>query len=171
MNIDIYYLNNQRLLDDKINFFKKTKQLINQEHNHRLVLAHLDKAKHNLKFFDKNKDDDTFNDWLIVILYYTLYHCALALVTNKNYTSKNHTATLLFLIKYYSIHKEDAELIEELLVSKEDATFYTELKFKRHIASYKTETSFTHDQITNYKVKVIEFIQKVEDIIKNHADI
>lgn len=166
MNIEIYYLNKQKL-EDKINLFKKTSQLIHQEHNHRLILAHLDKAKHNLRFFDKNKDDEAFNDWLIVILYYALYHSALALVTNKNYTSKNHTATLLFLIKFYSIQKEDAELIEELSVNKEDAEFYTNLKFKRHIASYSTSTSFTQNQITNYRLKVIEFIQKVEDIIKN----
>ena len=166
MNINVYYFNKQKL-DEKINFFEKNRQLIKEKHNLGLVFAHLDKAKHNLEFFKKNKDDEKFNDWLIVILYYALYHSALALVVNRNYTSKNHTATLLFLIKFYSIKKEDAELIEELSINRNDAEFYTHLKIERHTASYATSLSFTQNQITEYKERVIEFIQKVEDIVKN----
>jgi len=165
VNIDVYYLNNEKL-DEKISLFLKNRQLIRENHNSGLVFAHLDKAKHNLEFFSKNKDDEKFSDWLIVTLYYALYHSALALVADKGYSSKNHTATLLFLIKFYSIPKEDAELIEELLISKEDAEFYADLKIKRHAASYATSPHFTHFQVTKYKEKVIDFMHKVEDIIK-----
>ncbi len=125
----------------------------------------MEKAKHNLAFFDKNMPDSNFNDWLIVTLYYALYHSALALVVNKNYSSKNHTATLLFLIKNYPISKKEAELIEKLAITKDDAEFYTKLKNQRHFASYSTQFNLTTKIIQEYRKEVINFIQKAEEII------
>lgn len=167
MKVDIYY-KKPELLEKKINFFKTKKQLIKGD-NKNLVNAHITKANHNLDFFEKNKDDEIFNDRLIVTLYYTLYHCALALVANKGCTSKNHTATILFLIKNYQITKEEAELIEELSITKTDAEFYTDLKQKRHDASYSTAEAFTKEQVDAYREKVIEFRQKTIDIISENA--
>ena len=91
--------------------FLNNRQLVRSRENDGLVMAHLEKAKHNMEFFSKNKDDSKYNDRLIVVLYYSLYHAALALVVNRAHSSKNHTATLLFLIKYYGITKEDAHLL------------------------------------------------------------
>ena len=119
-----------------------------------------------MAFFNKNSNDHEFNDWLIVTLYYALYHSALALVTAKNYSSKNHKATLLFLIKHYPITEKEAELINDLSIKKEDAELYTALKKDRHSASYATKTLFTNEKINEYKTKIIEFMQKTEDIIK-----
>ena len=81
--------------------------IVNIGDNEDLVVAHLEKAKHNLLFFEKNIGDSQFNDWLIVTLYYALYHAVLALISKKGYSSKNHTASLVFLIKHYSQLKED----------------------------------------------------------------
>ncbi|MCF7799087.1 DNA-binding protein [Candidatus Woesearchaeota archaeon] len=119
-----------------------------------------------MEFFTLNKDKIKFNDWLIVTLYYSLYHCALALVTNKSFISKNHTATLLFLIKEYNIDIKDAELINELSINKDDAKFYTNLKIDRHNASYATEILFSKDKIEDYRFKVVEFMQKTEELVK-----
>lgn len=166
MNYNIYF-NNEKLLDDKIEFLISKKQLIKIEFNEKLISAHLDKSKHNLQFFNKNKDDSNFNDWLIVTLYYALYHGALALLIKKGYTSKNHTATLLFLIKNYSISIDEINLLNELLINKKDAQLYTDLKFERHNASYSTNIIFSKEKIKYYRNRVIEFIQKVEDIINN----
>ncbi|MBU0757433.1 MAG: DNA-binding protein [Nanoarchaeota archaeon] len=164
MKISDYFLNKE-LLDNQIEFYKQKKQLRKIEKNNELVQAYLAKAKHNMEFFTLNEDKTKFNDWLIVTLYYALYHSALALVTKKSYTSKNHTATLLFLIKYYSIRQEEAELINELSISKEDAELYTDLKTDRHNASYETRILFTKEKIQEYRTAVINFIQKTEEII------
>lgn len=163
MNFKIYY-DNKEEVDKAINFYISKNQLI-QTDSKPLVQAHIDKAKHNLEFFDKNKDDSKFNDWLIVTLYYALYHCALALVANKDYNSKNHTATLIFLIKHYSIPKEDIEFIDELSINKKDAEFYTSLKEDRHSASYSTTNFFKDEKVKNYRLKVNEFLQKTIEII------
>jgi len=165
MNIDKLY-DNHHEINKRYEFFISKEQLI-KKNTKGLAQAHISKAKHNLEFFEKNKQNYNFKDWLIVILYYSLYHCALALVTNKNYVSKNHTATLIFLLKEYNISKEEANLLEDLSISKNDAKFYDTLKTQRHYASYNTNYAFSEEIINNYKKRVIEFMQKTMEIIQN----
>ena len=165
MNID-YYFGNKTKLEKQIDFFIEKKQLRKINENKSLIISHIEKAKHNMAFFDINKNISQFNDWLIVTLYYALYHSALALVVNKNYISKNHSATILFLMKHYIISREEIRLIEDLSIGKEDAELYTELKNDRHNASYSTKILFTDEKIKYYKDKVINFILKAEGIIE-----
>jgi len=134
--------------------------------NPELVKSHLKKARHNLEFYKLNKEHHKFNDWLIVTLYYSLYHSALALITNKNYSSKNHYATILILIKEYSITKDEARLLNELSINKEDAELYTNLKADRHYASYTTNIKFNQETTNTYETKVIDFINKTEELIQ-----
>ena len=164
MNINKLF-SDKDFLEKEIKFFESKKQIRKITENKELVKSHLKKARHNLKFFKLNKERNEFNDWLIVALYYSLYHSALALITNKKYYSKNHYATILLLIKEYRIDKEDIELINELSIDKEDAELYTSLKDERHQASNSTETLFSKNKIIEYEDKVLEFINKTEEIV------
>ena len=164
MNIEKLF-ENQEYLSKELDFFIKRKQILKIQGNRELAHSHLKKAKHNVEFYKVNKNQSKFNDWLIVILYYALYHSALALVTKKNYTSKNHYATILILIKEYGISKKEADLINSLSINKEDAELYTNLKMHRHHASYQTDKGFTRSVITDYEPQVLNFIQKAEEII------
>lgn len=127
MDIDKLFTNKE-FLEKELNFFITKKQIKSIDENKELVDSHIKKARHNLEFYKLNKEYHRFNDWLIVTLYYVLYHSALALITNKNYASKNHYATILILIKEYSITKDEAKLLNELSINKEDAELYTNLK-------------------------------------------
>ena len=118
-----------------------------------------------MEFFKLNKEYSKFNDWLIVTLYYSLYHSALALITNRNYSSKNHYATIIILIKEYAITRNEVKLMDELLISKEDAELYTNLKDDRHDASYATNIKFTEELIKDYENKVLDFVNKTEELI------
>jgi uncharacterized protein (UPF0332 family) len=158
---------NKEFLNKQIDLLLKQNQIKKINENHELVISHILKAKHNLTFFKLNKEHNEFYDWLIVTLYYALYHSALALIVNKKYSSKNHTATILILIKEYSISESEAELINELSINKTDAELYTNLKQDRHNASYSTQTKFSKEDIENYQIKVITFINKAEEIINN----
>ena len=102
MNIDKLF-SDKEYLEKELSFFMIKKQIKKIDTNPELVRSHLKKARHNLEFYRLNKEHPTFNDWLIVTLYYSLYHSALALITNKNFSSKNHYATILILIKGYAI--------------------------------------------------------------------
>jgi len=165
MNIDRLF-SDKEYLEKEINFFITKKQIKKIDNNLELVKSHLKKARHNLEFYKLNKEHHKFNDWLIVALYYSLYHSALALITNKNYSSKNHYATILILIKEYSITKDEAKLLKELSISKEDAELYTSLKDDRHNASYATNIKFNQEIINNYENQVLDFVNKTEELMQ-----
>ena len=165
MNIDELFTNKEHL-DKEILFYTNKKQIRTIKQNKELVEAHIKKARHNIAFYTINKNNTNFNDWLIVILYYSLYHCALALITKKQYSSKNHYATILLLIKEYAISKEEAQLIKELSINKEDAKLYTNLKEDRHNASYHTNTLFNKEKMHYYEDNVLDFMNKTEALIK-----
>jgi uncharacterized protein (UPF0332 family) len=101
MNINKLF-SDKKYLNNELNFFIKNKQIRIIPENKELTESHIKKAKHNLEFYRLNKQHSDFNDWLIVTLYYALYHSALSLIVNKKYSSKNHYATILILIKEYS---------------------------------------------------------------------
>src|SRR3989344_1401627 len=165
MDIDRLF-SDRKYLEREIDFFITKKQIRVIRENKELVNSHLKKARHNIEFYKLNKDYHKFNDWLIVALYYSLYHSALALITNRNYSSKNHYATILILIKEYSITKDEAKLLNELSISKEDAELYTNLKEDRRDASYATNSRFSQKTIEDYENKVLDFINKTEELIQ-----
>ena len=164
MDIDRLF-SNKSYLEKEISLFMNKKQIKAIAENKELVQAHIKKARHNLEFYKLNKEHHKFNDWLIVTLYYSLYHCALALITNRNYSSKNHYATILLLIKEYSITKNEARLLNELSINKDDAELYTSLKGDRHDASYATNIKFSQEIINNYENQVLDFMNKTEELI------
>ncbi len=165
MDIDRLFADKE-YLKSEIAFFLSKKHIKIIARNPELVSSHLEKARHNQEFYQLNKKHDKFNDWLVVTLYYALYHSALALITNKNYSSKNHYATILILIKEYSITKEEAQLLNELSINKEDAELYTQLKEDRHDASYATNIKFNNQIIRIYESKVNEFINKAQEMLQ-----
>src|SRR3989338_7008487 len=165
MNIDRLF-SDKEYLEKEIHFFITKKQVKKIDNNPELVSSHRKKARHNLEFYQLNKEHHKFNDWLIVTLYYALYHSALALITNKNYASKNHYATILILIKEYVITRDEARLLNELAINKEDAELYTNLKEDRHDASYATNIKFNRETIEDYENKVLDFMNKAEELIQ-----
>ena len=166
MNINKLF-EDKKYLEEELNFFITKKHIRRITKNAELVQSHIKKSRHNLEFYKLNKEYNKFNDWLIVALYYSLYHCALALITKKQYASKNHYATILILIKEYAITKEEAVLLNELSINKEDAELYTNLKDDRHDASYTTDIKFNQTTVQDYETKVLDFINKAEEIIQN----
>ncbi len=167
MNINRLF-KDKKFLEKQIAFFCKINKIKKIRKNPELAQSHLEKAKHNMGFYKSNKNDSNYQDWLIVVLYYTVYHACLALSANKGYSSKNHEATILLLIKEYSLNKEETKLIEDLSINKKDAQMYTQLKKDRHDSSYSTETKFTNSLINKYEKEVIRFINKVELILENN---
>jgi len=163
MNIK-YYLENKEELNEKYDFFINKKQLIQIKISKDLIEAHIKKAEHNLKMISELNNE--FNDWKIISLYYCLYHSSLALLVKKGYSSKNHTATLIFLLKNYTqINNDEINLINDLQLKEEDAKFYTSLKQERHNANYTTNLFYDDEKIIELKNKTIKYLNKVKLII------
>ena len=144
------------------------KVLIEKKDSKSLVSSHLKKSSHNLLFVDFLFNEKKFYDWMIVGLYYAIYHASLALVCKKGFISKNHTATLLFLTKHYaSISEKDILFLEQMYLSKEDISFYASLMEKRQDASYSTSLLFDEQSVIDLRIKSIDFINKVKAICED----
>jgi len=159
-------IENKEKLEEAYFLYLKNKIIVKTEFN--LAEAHLTKANYDLEFADFILNSNKFASWSVVGLYYSLYHASLALLAKKGYLSKDHNATLCFLIKHYSeFSKEDLEFVNSLKINREEIEFYSGLKEERKKASYSTELVFDKENIEVLRKKTILFLNKVKMILKN----
>lgn len=142
---------------------------------------HLRRTDHNLIFanwiIEKHKEEipevfgeETFYDWVISIYYYAIYHSALALMSKEGFTSKNHSATLCFLIFHHyhlqkALAKEDVELIVSSL-DREDIEAIGTSKELREKACYDIHESFEKQLARNIQEQAIDFVNKIKSLLK-----
>jgi len=142
---------------------------------------HLRKTDHNLNFanwiMEKHKDEipetfgeETFYDWVIDIYYYVIYHAALALISREGYKSKNHSATLCFLIYHHyhlqkALDKEDVELISSSF-NKEDIETIGMSKELREKACYDVHELFEQKLAKHIREQAINFVNKIKILLK-----
>lgn len=132
-----------------------------------LVNAHMEKSDHNIEFSHFLISSQKYPDWAIVGFYYALYHASLALLANVGFSSKDHTATLCFLMRHYAVFsEEDLKLYDNLVLTKDEVESYTTLKDERQKASYSTEDTFDLDNVNILREKSIRFINKVKSTLE-----
>jgi len=146
---------------------------------------YLRKADHDLNLanwiFERHEDDipeifgeETFYDWIIDIYYYSIYHAASALMNKEGYDSKNHSATLCFLI-YHHYHlqkafdKEDVELIVSSF-DKEDIETIGSSKELREKACYDIHRLFEKKLAEYVREKAVDFVNKIKILLKDEVD-
>ena len=160
-------INNPAIVDEKIKELMGKKLLFKQEVDKEEIKGHLLKAEHNLRFVSTIAKEKFF-DWALTGCYYSCYHAALALIQSKGYTSKNHLATLLILIKEFykkELTKEDLEILSNFL-DYEDVLFYVETKNKREDATYSTKILFDKKEVERLRIQATMFVNKIKDILK-----
>ncbi len=148
--------------------FLKNNRIKKETETKNLVKGHLEKAEHNLKFVNSSLDLKEFNDWVVVGVYYAIYHASLALCALRGYSTKNHLATLLILIKEFyqdKLNKEEIEIIREIEVKKEELLYYVTAKKERQKASYSTKINFDEDKVRRLRENAISFVNKTKEII------
>jgi len=132
------------------------------------IQGHIQKSEHNLRFVNDNLKLK-YEDWATTGCYYAAYHSALALIMKKGYSSKNHLATLLILIKEFynkGLNKNDMQTLASLL-DYQDILFYVESKNKREDATYSTKTNYNTKDIEQLRIKATLFVSKVKEILKD----
>ena len=165
---EIWIENEQKREKDFLNYLK-SKKIKKEIEIKELIQGHLEKADHNLKAADYMKEN--FNDWTIVSSYYSIYHASLALCALKGYSTKNHNATLLILIKEFylkGLNQEEISIIKKASIEKEHILYYTEAKKTRKKASYTTKISFDNNEAESLRKKAIDFVNKVKEIIDSN---
>lgn len=141
---------------------------------------HIKRSDHNLIFanwiIEKHKDEipevlkDNFYDWVISMYYYAIYHAALALMSREGFTSKNHSATLAFLIFHHyhsqnALEKEDVELIASSL-DKEDIETLGVSKQLREKACYDVHELFEKRLAEQIREQAVEFTNKIKILLR-----
>lgn len=164
------WLEDEKRIEEDFNNYLKTKKIKEEVEVRELVEGHIQKADHNLKFVKSTLDLEEFNDWAIVSAYYAIYHASLALCALKGYATKDHSATLLVIIKEFykkELNKEEIGFIGDTTLEKEEVLYYVEAKTKRHSASYSTNINFEKTQVEFLRLKAIAFVSKAKEIIEN----
>jgi uncharacterized protein (UPF0332 family) len=162
------WLENEKRRELDIQRYLKSKKIKRETEIKDLIQGHLAKADHNLKFVKSTIDLKEFNDWAIVSAYYAIYHASLALCALKGYSTKDHLATLLILIKEFyqkGLDKEEIEIVNETTIEKEEVLYYIEAKTKRTKASYSTDKIFDPKEAEELRQKAIAFVSKSREII------
>src|SRR3989338_9627192 len=129
----------------------KNRGLIKVKPDDKLAQDHIAKAEHNLEFFMLAKENK-FYDWTIVIGFYAMYHCLLAILAKHGYESRNQECTMA--------------LIENLIDNKK-----IDEGFKEYINKIKFTAEKEEEQILPMREKyqytpVVEIdMQKVEELL------
>lgn len=173
------WLNNKKECKSWLdNYFKKRilrkslaeSKLYLKKSNHNLIFANWITEKHENEI-PELFGNETFYDWVISMYYYAVYHAALALVSKQGYESKNHSATLCFLIFYNyhlekSLDEEDVELIASSL-NKEDIEIIGTSKELREKASYDVHEIFEKRLAQQAKEQAVGFVNKIKELLEN----
>ena len=166
---EIWLENTERRQND-FEKYLKSKKIKAETEIKELIEGHINKADHNLKFVMKTLELKEFNDWAIVSAYYSIYHASLALCALKGYSTKDHLATLLILIKEFyqkQLNKEEIEMVSKTTIEKEEVLYYIEAKVERKKASYSTKILFDEKEAEILQKKAISFANKVKEIIES----
>ena len=121
------WLKNEERRDKDFQRYLKSKKIKKETEASLLIQGHIDKADHNLKFVKSTLELKEFNDWAIVSAYYSIYHASLALCALKGYSTKDHLATLIILIKEFyqkELSKEEIETVGNTTIEKEEVLYY-----------------------------------------------
>ncbi len=160
------YLNDVDLIEEKINEFIEKEIIKIEKPNKEEIKGHLLKSEHNLKFVKDNMNLN-YLDWAITGCYYASYHSAIALILTKDYSSKNHLATLLIIIKEFynkGLDREDIQTLSNFL-DYQDILFYVESKNKREDATYSTKTKYTKQEVEQLRIKAAFFVSKIKTML------
>lgn len=159
-------IENKNKLEEVYQYYLKNRFIIQTTLN--LSKAHISKANYYMEFADFILKEERFVSWSVVGLYYSLYHASLALLSQKGFYSKDHNATLCFLIKNYSeFSEEELELVDNLKINREEIEFYSGLKEERKKANYSTDILFDKEKVEELRKNAISFLNKVKTLLNN----
>lgn len=145
---------------------KKHKGLIFVKPNQKIAEEYIEKAKINLKLCDlykeKGYDYKIPEEW-----FYTLYYCALAILTKLGVESRNQRCTALFLkyLKDNELINYNEEYISRIMVykEKEEKTDVDLREHSRYSSSLKSEEIKTKYETMNGLC--LKAINEAEEII------
>ncbi len=129
------------------------------------VQAHLSKARRNLLLIDHLLRIG-YADWAVSAVFYSRYHCLLAVLWKEGYESKNQACTFAVIEKL--INEEKIPLtVDELEHFQESATGHEETVVDlREYYQYGTETEIEKEKIAGLQQEAKEFVAKISTFLE-----
>ena len=127
---------------------------------------HLLKAEHNLKLVALLERQD-FTDWAVSAVFYTIYHCFLAIITQFGYASRNQECTLALIQKLKddgSIRLSD-DILKAFPTLDPDKRQASSVISMREEYQYGTATSIDGTRLADLKDLCKKAIEETKGII------
>lgn len=144
---------------------KKHKGLRKVPPNDAEVQKHLAKAQRNLRLIDvllKMK----YADWAVSAVFYTMYHCLLAILWRNGYESRNQACTFAVIEKLI-IEEKIPITLDELQRIQESNTDHEETVVDlREFYQYGTETEVEQAKIVRLQQEAKEFVAKIRAFLQ-----
>ncbi len=144
---------------------RKHKGLRVVEPNGVKVQEHLEKARRNLRLIDHLIRIE-YSDWAVSAIFYSMYHCLLAVLWKYGYESRNQACTFAAIGKLISEGKINIT-IEELQNIQESSDNHDETVVDlREYYQYGTETQVDKGKIILLQQQTKEFVAKVSTLLE-----
>ncbi|MBI1973100.1 HEPN domain-containing protein [Candidatus Woesearchaeota archaeon] len=144
---------------------KKHKGLRKVEPNEEKVQEHLEKARRNLKLIDR-LIEIKYADWAISAIFYSMYHCLLAVLWKHGYESRNQACTFAVMEKLIT-DKKIAITLDKLQSIQESNNEHDETVVDmREYYQYGTETEVDQEKLAQLQQQAKEFVVKVSTLLE-----
>ncbi len=139
------------------------------EPNKAKVQEHLEKARRNLRLIDHLLRIE-YADWAVSAIFYSMYHCLLAVLWKYGYESRNQACTFAVIEKLISEGKIEITLDELKSIqesSNDDDETVVDL---REYYQYGTETQVEKRKVILLQQQAKEFVAKVSALLEEDAE-
>ena len=130
------------------------------------VREHLGKAKRNLRLVTELVNIG-YSDWAVSVIFYSMYHSLLAILSKFGYESRNQACTFAVVEKLIVEQKVSISL-EELQDIQESSGEHDETVLNmREYYRYGTETEVDNEKLEQLKNTAKEFVEKVDVMLQD----
>lgn len=144
---------------------KKHKGLRKVPPHEAAVQKHLAKAQRNLKLIDdllKMK----YADWAVSAVFYSMYHCLLAILWRRGYESRNQACTFAVIEKFIIEGKIPLTLDELRRIQESKSDHEETVVDLREFYQYGTETEVEQVKIVRLQQEAKEFVAKIQALLQ-----
>ncbi len=115
-------------------------------------------------------DDYDPGEWVVTCGYYAMYMAAMSALAKIDYKSKNHSATVLALEKFFvkkkKLESKYLKMLKDAKLEKEDIELLKGAKTKRQIAQYSVTKKTTKDLASTVKEDAYKFVERIEKLLE-----
>ena len=146
----------------------KHRGLVQVGPNTKKAEEHIIKAEHNL-IVTLHLKQAGFTDWCSSTLFYTIYHCFLAILSKFGYQSRNQECTFAAIIalieeEKISLNKEDVKRVSALDEKDTQETTHTMVSIREEY-QYNTKLSLENKEYEELLALAKHMLEKTKEII------